>query len=98
MHQQSFFWDELDRIFKMSSTQAVANLHSNLEGMFFKEGGDWEKHLSGFLSILDDLGARNQAVDDFKKVTKFLRNLPASFDALSIYSSLGTNTFDEITN
>lgn len=37
-------------------------------------------------------------MDDSEKITKLLRTLPVSFDALGMVSSLGTNTFEEITN
>lgn len=91
-------WDELERIYTMSSTQAVANLQAKLESLSFKEGQSWESHISSFMSILDELAAQDQVMTESEKVTKILRTLPSSFDALAMASSLNENSFDQIVN
>lgn len=40
-------WNELARIYTMSSTKAVENLQGMLESLNFKDG-DWEMHISLF--------------------------------------------------
>lgn len=74
--------DKLGRTFKMNSTQAVAKLQEKIETMSFKEGGDWEKNVSDFLSTFDELGAQNQTIKDNFKETKcfvpWLRHLTHS--------------------
>lgn len=80
----------------MSSTQAIANFQAKLESLSFKEGEEWENHISLFLSMLDELAAQYQVMDDSEKVTKLLRTLPASFNALAMASTLTTTTFDEL--
>lgn len=47
-------WDELGRIFTISSTQAAANLQGRLEVLRFKDGEDWDKHVSYVLSIVHE--------------------------------------------
>lgn len=82
----------------MSSSQAVAKLQAKLESLIFKEGEDWDKHVSKFLSIIDELAAQDQTLSNSEKVTKILRTLPESFASLAMASSLNQNTFEEIVN
>lgn len=42
-------WDLLQRIYTMSSTQAIENLQVNIGTLYFKDGEYWEKHVSTFL-------------------------------------------------
>lgn len=93
-----FLWHELSRIYTSSSSQAIANLHVKLETMQFEENKDWDKHISSFLNIVDELASLNQEISETEKVTKLFRTLPATFDALAMASSLSTRSFEEILN
>lgn len=51
-------WDELERIYKMSYTQAAANLQAKFESLSFKDNDEWDKHFSNFLSRWKNLPCR----------------------------------------
>lgn len=89
-------WHELAQIYTISSKQKTANLQAKLEFFSFKDGDDWEKHVSTFLSIIDERASEGKALTDAEKVTKLLRTPPESFDPLEMASSLNENSFDEI--
>lgn len=91
-------WKELERIYTISFTQAIANLQGKREALTFKDGDDWERHISSFVSIINELAAQDQAFIDAEKVTKILRTLPESFVSLAMASSLNENSFDQIVN
>lgn len=91
-------WDELERIYTMSSTQVIAKVQGKLEALSFKDGDDWDKQVSSFLSIIDELSAQDRVLSDAGKVTKILRTLLEYFDTFAMASSLNNNSFEQIVN
>lgn len=92
------FWDELECIYTMLSTKAIDNPHTNIESISFKDGEDFDKHVSKCLSILDKFSEQYQVLSNADKVTKIISTLPESFDSLEMVSLLNENTFKQTVN
>lgn len=89
-------WDELARIHTTSSTQTIANLQQRLDNLSFDETKKFDTHVSDFLSIVDELSSLDQTIQESEKVTKLIRSLPPSFDALAMATSVNALNFDEL--
>lgn len=89
-------WDELARIHTTSSTQKIANLHQKLDNLMYDESTNFDKHISNFLSIIDELASLDQLIQESDKATKLIRSLPPSFDALAMATSVNKLNFDEL--
>lgn len=55
-------WEEIWKYGTTENTQAVINLHQDLEKLQFKEEEDWEKHIVKFNDILGQLEAFDSPV------------------------------------
>lgn len=73
----------------------MANIQDELETLLFEEGFDWHKHVSTFLSIMDELGSLDHAISEKEKVSKFLQTHPPAFDALAMACILDSHSFEE---
>lgn len=49
--------------------EAIANPQAKMEAKMFKEGGDWEMHLSEFLSILDEIRSQDHVIVETVKIS-----------------------------
>lgn len=86
------------KIFNMSSTQSVTNLQIKIKYLSFREGDNWDEHVSFFLYTLDELVAQDQLLFDADKEKEMLRTLPQLFNAMEMTSDLNNTTFDQIVN
>lgn len=82
----------------MLSTQDVPNLQAKFELLSFKDGDDWYKHVSNFLSVVEELAAKNQTLSNTSKVSKIFCTLHEYFDSLPMDYLLKRNTIEEIIN
>lgn len=62
----------------------------------FDDTNNFDDHVSSFLSIVDELSSLDQQIQDTEKVTKMIRSLPPSFDALAMATSVNSLTFDQL--
>ena len=90
-------WEEINKMFSISSTQAAANLIAKFYSLELKDGDYWDKHKASFMLVIDELANHDNVVSDTEKVKRLLRTLPASLESISVACSLGSNIFDEIT-
>ena len=86
-------WDELCRLYTTSNQQAITNLHNRLNSLVFDEQrGSWDKFLSLFMEIVDELGSYDQELSDEEKKSKLLRTLPDSYKPIAMVCNV---TYDE---
>ena len=50
-------WDELNIIYTETNAQAVQNLKNELDALIYKDGADWNTHVTSFLAVAGKLAA-----------------------------------------
>lgn len=66
--------------------------------MIFKGGGNFEKHIAFFLSIVGKLAKYDTGIPEPEKTSEILRSLPPSFASLGIVSGLDELSFEKMVN
>ena len=89
-------WEELDRIYTESNAQAVQNLKNELDALIYKDGADWNAHVTSFLSVAGKLAAFDVELTEKDKVSRLIRSLPTSFSPLAMVSHLTDASFNNI--
>ncbi len=77
--QRRELWDELARLHKMTSTQAILNLKQQIDSLLFHEKKDFSAHVNKFEAICDELASYGEEVDPKDISSKLIRSLPSSF-------------------
>ena len=89
-------WKELARIYTMTNGQAIQNLKQKLDSLIYKEGADWNSHVSAFLTICMQLAAFDVELSEEDRASKLIRSLPESFSPIAMFCSLTDSNFDKI--
>lgn len=63
----------------MSTTVAVEHLQAKFKSRSLNYGDDWDKHVSHFFSVKDELCAKGQVFKNSEKIKNVLRTLPEGF-------------------
>lgn len=84
-------WDELQRIYTMLWNQAAENLQAKTTDLMFKDAEDWERHVSTFLLIVNELSIKEKALSNAEKVTKILETRSESSASLPVSLSPNEN-------
>ncbi len=88
-------WDELARLHKMTSTQAILNLKQQIDSLLFHEKKDFSAHVNKFVAICDELASYGEEVDPKDISSKLICSLPSSFAALAMVTPVTDTTIEK---
>ena len=88
-------WTFLQNTYTATNEQAIQNLVHQLDNLLYKDGQDWDEHLSSFMTILGQLAAYNQELNEKEKTSKLIRSLPTSFAPIAMVATL-LESFDKV--
>lgn len=91
--------EELRSIYTPSNHQVTTNLFNRLNSIVFDDTKEnWDKFLSKFINIIDELGSYDQGISDEEKKTKLFRTLPESFKPIAMVCNVKQMSFKDVVN
>jgi len=79
-----------------SNAQDVLRIHNELDALRYKEGEDWNKHVTKLIQIVSRLATFDEELSENEKTSKLLRTLPDSYTAIAIVAQTVNMDFEKL--